>query len=291
GQRDVIEELMREIDFHADDVPIIDNKSAEESGRRNRYAEVYWKTRNRKGVTRYDAELLMRERNYFAAMMVNEGDADALISGYSRSYPTVLKPLLELIGKANGVSKVAATNLMNTSRGPIFISDTSVNIDPTAKELAKIAQMTARTVRLFGMEPVIAMISYGNFGSSKNERAEKVKDAVAYLHRFYPDLVVDGEMQTDFALNREMLQKKFPFSKLAGKKVNTLVFPSLDSGNSTYKLLKELNKSESVGPILMGMKKPVHVLQLGASVEEIVNMTAVAVVDAQEKERKAQRDQ
>src|SRR5690606_35585883 len=165
-----------------------------------------------------------------------------------------------------GVSKVAATNLMNTSRGPIFISDTSVNIDPTAKELAKIAQMTARTVRLFGMEPVIAMISYGNFGSSKNERAEKVKDAVAYLHRFYPDLVIDGEMQTDFALNKEMLQKKFPFSKLAGKKVNTLVFPSLDSGNSTYNLLKELNKSESVGPILMGMNKPVHVLQLGASV-------------------------
>src|SRR5690606_842108 len=163
-------------------------------------------------------------RNYFAAMMVNEGDADALISGYSRSYPTVLKPLLELIGKAKGVSKVAATNLMNTSRGPIFISDTSVNIDPTAKELAKIAQMTARTVRLFGMEPVIAMISYGNFGSSKNERAVKVKEAVSYLHRFYPDLVVDGEMQTDFALNKDLLQKKFPFSKLAGKKVNTLVF-------------------------------------------------------------------
>lgn len=291
GRRDVIEELMEEIDFHADDVAIIDTKSDEEEGRRNRYADVYWKTRKRKGVTRYDAQLLMRERNYFAAMMVNEGDGDALLSGYSRSYPTVLKPMLELIGKANGVSKVAATNLMNTSRGPIFISDTSVNIDPTAKELAKIAQMTARTVRLFGMEPVIAMISYANFGSSRSEKAGKVKEAVEYLHRFYPDLVVDGEMQTDFALNKEMLQKKFPFSKIAGKNVNTLIFPNLDSGNSTYKLIKELNKTESVGPILMGMNKPVHVLQLGASVEEIVNMTAVAVVDAQEKEKKARRDQ
>ena len=290
GRRDVIEELMNEIDFHADDVAIIDTKSDEEEGRRNRYAEVYWQTRKRKGVTKYDAQLLMRERNYFAAMMVNEGDGDALLSGYSRSYPTVLKPLLELIGKAKGVSKVAATNLMNSSRGPIFISDTSVNIDPTAKELAKIAQMTARTVRLFGMEPVIAMISYANFGSSKSEKAGKVKEAVEYLHRFYPDLVVDGEMQTDFALNKEMLQKKFPFSKLAGKNVNTLVFPNLDSGNSTYKLIKELNKTESVGPILMGMNKPVHVLQLGASVEEIVNMTAVAVVDAQEKEKKARKE-
>ncbi|MGI0105536.1 NADP-dependent malic enzyme [Salinimicrobium sp. WS361] len=291
GRKDVITELMAEIDFHAEDVEIIDSKSDEEEARRNRYAEVYWKSRQRKGVTKYDAELLMRARNYFAAMMVNAGDADALLSGYSRSYPTVLKPMLELIGKAKGVSKVAATNLMNSARGPIFISDTSVNIDPTAKELAKIAQMTARTVRLFGMDPVIAMISYSNFGSSTNEKAEKVKEAVDYLHRFYPDLVVDGEMQSDFALNKEMLRKKFPFSKLAGKKVNTLIFPNLDSGNSTYKLIKELNKTESVGPILMGMNKPVHVLQLGASVEEIVNMTAVAVVDAQEKEKRAKRQQ
>ncbi|GHA24282.1 malic enzyme [Salinimicrobium marinum] len=290
GSKEVIEELMREIDFHADDVLIVDSKSDEEKERRNRYAQVFWKDRNRKGVTLYDAQLLMRQRNYFAAMMVNEGDADALLSGYSRSYPTVLKPMMELIGKAKGVNRVAATNLMNTARGPVFISDTSVNIDPTAKELAKIAQMTATTVKLFGMDPVIAMISYANFGSSRNEKAHKVKEAVDYLHRFYPDLVVDGEMQTDFALNKEMLQKKFPFSKLAGKKVNTLIFPNLDSGNSTYKLLKELNKAESVGPILMGMKKPVHILQLGASVEEMVNMAAVAVVDAQEKEKRARKE-
>lgn len=289
GRRDIIIELMNEIDFDHSEVEIIDPKSDEEKQKREAYAEVYWKSRNRKGVTLYDAQNLMRERNYFAAMMVNEGDADALLSGYSRSYPSVVKPMLELIGMAKGIDRIAATNLMNTSRGPLFISDTSINIDPSAKDLAKIAVMTARTVRLFGMEPVIGMISYANFGSSKNERARKVKEAVSLIHRTNPELIVDGELQIDFALNKEMLQKKFPFSKLVGKKVNTLIYPNLESANSTYKLIKELNKSDSIGPIMMGMKKPVHILQLGASVEEMVNMAAVAVVDAQEKERAAKK--
>ncbi|WBL22013.1 NADP-dependent malic enzyme [Zunongwangia sp. HRR-M8] len=284
GRREVINELMREIDFDAD-VEIIDPKSDEEKDKLQKYAEAYFDTRNRKGVTLYDAQRLMRERNYFAAMMVNVGDADALLSGYSRAYPTVVKPMLQLIGMAKGVSRVAATNVMNTSRGPVFISDTSINIDPSAKDLAKIAQLTARTVKLFGMDPVMAMLSYANFGSSDHPQARKVKDAVSYLHRYHPDLLVDGELQSDFALNKEMLQSKFPFSKLAGKKVNTLIYPNLDSANSAYKLIKELNNTDSIGPIMMGMKKPVHVLQLGASVEEMVNMAAVAVVDAQEKEK------
>ena len=289
GRREVIKELMAEIDFEEEEVLIIDSKSDEEEEHRKAYAHKYWETRHRSGVTKYDAEKLMRERNYFAAMMVNEGDADALLSGYSRAYPTVVKPMLELIGMAKGVTRVAATNVMNTSRGPLFISDTSINIDPPAKDLAKIAQMTARTVQLFGMEPVIAMISYANFGSSKDPRAKKVKEAVSYLHRFHPELMVDGELQADFALNREMLEGKFPFSKLAGKKVNTLIYPDLDSANSTYKLIKELNNVDSIGPIMMGMKKPVHILQLGASVEEMVNMAAVAVVDAQEKEKRQKK--
>ncbi|GAA4313984.1 NADP-dependent malic enzyme [Pontixanthobacter gangjinensis] len=289
GRREVIKELMLEIDFEEDDVLIIDSKSDEEEDHRNNYAHKYWETRHRNGVTKYDAEKLMRERNYFAAMMVNEGDADALLSGYSRAYPTVVKPMLEVIGMAKGVTRVAATNVMNTSRGPLFISDTSINIDPPAKDLAKIAQMTARVVQLFGMEPVMAMVSYANFGSSKDPRAKKVKEAVSYLHRFHPELSVDGELQADFALNREMLQNKFPFSKLAGKKVNTLIYPDLDSANSTYKLIKELNDVDSIGPIMMGMKKPVHILQLGASVEEMVNMAAVAVVDAQEKEKRLKK--
>jgi len=287
GREDIIKELMNEIDFDHDHnkITIIDSKSDEQDEPRNTYAEVYWRARYRSGVTKYDAQKLMRERNYFGAMMVNVGDADALLSGYSRAYPTVVKPMLELIGMGKGIDRVAATNLMNTSRGPLFISDTSINIDPSAKDLAKIALMTAKTVRLFGMEPVIAMISYANFGSSKHEHALKVKEAVAYLHRYHPDLCVDGALQIDFALNQEMLKSKFPFSKLVGKKVNTLIYPNLESANSTYKLIKELNKSDSIGPILMGMKKPVHILQLGASVNEIVNMAAIAVVDAQEKER------
>ena len=175
---------------------------------------------------------------------------------------------------------------MLTKRGPLFISDTSINIDPTAKELAKIAQMTNYTMKMFGLTPVIAMVSYANFGSSKDPHATKVKEAVDYLHKVVPDMHVDGELQTDFALNPELLQKKFPFSKLAGKKVNALVFPNLDSANSNYKLLKELNGVESIGPIMLGMKKPVHILQLGASVDEIVNMAAVSVVDAQQKEKR-----
>jgi malate dehydrogenase (oxaloacetate-decarboxylating)(NADP+) len=284
GRRDEIERLMAEIEFDAD-VPIIDPKSDEELVRKNKYARVYWQQRKRRGITYYAAQKLLRERNYFAAMMVNEGDADALVSGYSSSYPTVVKPMLELIGMAKGTTRVATTNLMMTKRGPLFLSDTSINIDPDAKDLAKIAQMTSEVVKMFGMEPVIAMTSYSNFGSSQNPRASKVRDAVAYLHRHFPEMLVDGELQTDFALNSEMLLDKFPFSKLAGKKVNTLVFPNLDAANITYKLLKELNEAESIGPIMMGMKKPVHILQLDASVDEIVNMTAIAVIDAQQKQK------
>ncbi len=282
GDREVILELKAEIGFDAD-VPIYDPKTPEEDKRRFHYADIFWKERRRKGISLLDAQKWMRERNYFAAMMVHEGEADALVTGYSRSYPSVVKPMLQLIGKAPGISIVASTNMMMTSRGPIFFSDTAINPNPTADEIAKIAVMTANIVRLFGLEPVIAMVSFSNFGSSNHESAGKLREAVAYLHKYYPDLVVDGEIQADFALNPEMLKTKFPFSKLAGKKVNTLIFPNLESANINYKLLKELYKVESVGPIMLGMDKPVHIFQLGASVEEMVNMAAVAVVDAQEK--------
>ena len=285
GRKEIILELMDQLEFDAD-VEIIDPKSDEQSEKLNQYAETHWKNRRRSGISLYDAQGLMRSRNYFASMMLIEGDVDCMISGYSRAYPSVVRPVLETVGRFDGVSKVATTNLMLTKRGPLFISDTSINIDPTAKELAKIAQMTNHTMKMFGLEPVIAMISYANFGSSKDPHATKVQEAVALLHKSNPDMHVDGELQTDFALNPELLQKKFPFSKLAGKKVNALIFPNLDSANSNYKLLKELNNVESIGPIMLGMKKPVHILQLGASVEEIVNMAAVAVVDAQQKEKR-----
>lgn len=285
GRKEDILELKEEIGFDAD-VPILDPKTKEEDERRMRYAEIFWKERQRRGISLLDAQKWMRERNYFAAMMVNEGDADAMLSGYSRSYPSVVRPLMQLIGKAPGISLIATTNMMMTNRGPMFLSDTAINPNPTADDLAKIALMTAKTVRMFGMEPVIAMVSFSNFGSSTHESAQKVREAVSYLHKYYPDLIVDGEIQTDFALNPDMLKAKFPFSKLAGRKVNTMIFPNLESANITYKLLKELYKVDSVGPIMLGLDKPAHIFQLGASVEEMVNMAAVAVVDAQEKHKR-----
>ena len=288
GNREIIEELKLEIGFD-DDIEIIDPKSKEEDERRKRYAEVFWKSRMRRGMTQFDAEKWMRERNYFGLMMVNLSEADAMVTGYSRSYPSVVKPVIEMVDKAPGVTKIATTNMMMTKRGPIFLADTAINPNPSADDLARIALMTAKTVRMFGMEPVIAMVSYSNFGSSQHENPKKIREAVAYLHKYYPDLIVDGEVQTDFALNGELLKSKFPFSKLANKKVNTLIYPNLDSANITYKMLKELNQSDSIGPIMLGLDKPVHIFQLGASVEEMVHMTAVAVVDAQEKQRKVKQ--
>lgn len=286
GNVEIIQELKEEIGFEAD-LQIIDPKSKDENKTREKYAQYFWKTRQRRGTSLLDAQKWMRERNYFASMMVNAGDADCMVTGYSRSYPNVVKPVMELIAKQQGVSRIATTNIMNTKRGPLFLSDTAINPNPSAEELAKIALMTAKTVRLFGIEPVIAMISFSNFGSSSHESAIKVRQAVKILHANYPDLIVDGEIQTDFALNADMLKSKFPFSKLANKKVNTLIFPNLDAANITYKLLKELDKVVSIGPIMMGLDKPVHIFQLGASVEEMVNMAAVAVVDAQEKKKKS----
>ncbi len=285
GRKDIILELKKELEFDAD-IPIVDPLDKEFDERLNTYATKYWESRRRSGTTLYSAKIKMKERNYFGAMMVLEGDADGMISGYSRAYPTVVKPILEVIGRAANVKKVSTVNIMITDRGPLFLADTSINIDPNAEEIAEIAQMTANVASTFGFEPVMALLSYANFGSSSHPNAKKVREAVKILHEKNPELVVDGEIQTDFALNRELLESKFPFSKLAGRKVNTLVFPNLESANITYKLLKELNKSDSIGPIMVGLRKSVHIMQLGASVDEIVNMTAVAVIDAQEREKR-----
>jgi malate dehydrogenase (oxaloacetate-decarboxylating)(NADP+) len=284
GNKATIDDLRAAINFD-DEVEIIDPKEEAHKAQRDHYADLFWKDQRRKGYTLYDAQRLMRERNYYASMMIKNGDADAMISGYSRNYRSVVKPILETISKVKGVSRVAATNLMLTKSGPLFLSDTTINVDPTAKELAKIAQMTANTSKLFGLEPVIALLSFSNFGSSRFPQAKKVSQAVAILHRSNPELMVDGPVQSDFALNKEMLQKGFPFSSLSKMKVNVLVFPNLDAANITYKLMKELKEALSIGPILMGLSEPIHVLQLGASVEEIVNMSAIAVIDAQSKNK------
>ena len=285
GDKETIQELMGEIGFDSK-VEIIDPKSYKERKRKREFAEKYWKKRQRKGVTFFDADKLMRERNYFATMMLNEGMADAFISGYARQYSTVLKPLIEIIPKEEGVDKISSTNVMLTKRGPMFLSDTAITPNPSGKDLALIAEMTGTVIKMFGMTPAIAMLSYSNFSSADNHTSRKVKEAIDILHETCPDLVIDGEIQADFALNPKMLKEKFPFSKLVGKNVNGLIFPNLDSANINYKLLKELNEIDSIGPVIMGLTKPAHVLQLGASVDEIVNMTALAVVDAQNKSGK-----
>jgi malate dehydrogenase (oxaloacetate-decarboxylating)(NADP+) len=284
GNKEIIKELMSEIHFDAE-LQIFDPKSDEEKERRNKYAQIYWQKRQRNGITLLDAQKWMRERNYFAAMMVNEGDADSLVTGYSRSYPTVVKPMIELIGTQKNVSRIAATNIMLTKRGPIFFSDTAINIDPSADELANIVYMTSVGMKMFGFEPNIAMLSYSNFGSSKSTSAKKIAKAIQIIHQKHPEITVDGEIQADFALNPTLLKEKFPFSKLNGKKVNGLVFPNLESANIGYKLLKEFDKIETIGPIIMGLRKPVHIIQLGASVDEIVNIACVALVHAQEKQK------
>ena len=280
GNRETIEDLKETINFEKD-VEIIDPKDRKESKRRKIYSEIFWQDQKRRGYTKYDAKKLMRERNYFAAMMIKNKDADAMISGYSRNYPSVIKPILEIIPRAKSIKRVAATNLMLTKIGPIFISDTTLNVDPSAQELATIAKMTAKAVEMFGIKPILAMLSFSNFGSSKFPQSNKVSEAVEILHRTSPEIIVDGPIQSDFALNKKLLDKRFPFSSLKSKKVNTLILPNLDSANITYKIIKELNEALSIGPILLGLSEPVHVIQLGASVEEIVNMSAVAVIDAQ----------
>ncbi|MDP3314406.1 NADP-dependent malic enzyme [Lutibacter sp.] len=284
GKKDVIKELMKEINFEAD-LLISDPKSKKEKERRDRFARIYWEKRQRNGITLVDAQLMMKEVNYFAAMMVNEGEADSLVTGYSRSYPTAVKPMIELIGKQDGVPRIAAMNIMITEKGPIFLADTAININPSADELANICYMTSIGMKMFGFEANIAMLSYSNFGSTKSITTKKVKEAVELLHAKYPDLCVDGDLQADFALNPILLKEKFPFSKLVGKKVNGLVFPNLESANIGYKLMKEFYQSVTIGPIIMGLKKPVHIIQLGASVDEIVNIATVTIVHAQEIEK------
>ena len=285
GRKKIIEELMESLDFN-EDLQIIDPTDKANKKLIEEYSKVLFKKLKRKGKTLDDVKRLLRGRDYFGSMMVENGDADCMLSGYSKSYPSVFIPLINSIGKSPGVEKVAATNLMITKQGPLFCSDTSLNINPSYKEIAKIAVNTAKIVTMFGIEPVIAILSYSNFGSSDFDEAKKISKAVEVLHNKNPELIVDGPIQSDFALNREMLKNRFPFSILNGRKVNTLIFPNLDSANITYKIIKELDRAVSVGPILIGLNKPIHILQLGASVDEIVNMSAIAVIDANQRKIK-----
>ncbi len=279
GNRAEIQQLIKEHHLDLADCPIIYPR--EENEMVERYADELYKKRQRKGITRLDCVRLMRERNYFGSMMVELGDADALVSGLTRDYSKTISPALQVIGVAQGVSRVAGMYIITNKKGTYFFSDTTVNVDPTAEELSQIIELTARGVKFFDMEPRIAMLSYSNFGSSKGEVPEKTKLAVELARKKNPNLVVEGDIQANVALNIEIQQETYPFSRLSKEGANTLIFPNLASGNIAYKLLMEIGGAEAIGPILLGMKKPVHILQLGSSIREIVNMAAIAVVDAQ----------
>ena len=225
----------------------------------------------------------MRDRNHFGCMMVECGDADAMISGLTKNYPDTIRPALHIIGIEEGVNKIAGMYMMLTKKGPLFMADTTVNFNPTAEELAEITLLAAKEVRHFNIIPRIAMLSYSNFGSSDSPEARLVAEATRLVKKKMPSLIVDGEMQANVAFNKELLKENYPFSDLVDKDINTLIFPNLAAGNVAYNLLKELGGTDAVGPILLGLKKPVHVLQLGSSVHSIVNMALIAVVDAQSK--------
>ena len=283
GDVEKIKKLIADNNLDLGDTPIIDPRSKSEDDRRNAFGDIFFKKRQRRGFTLYEARKVMRERNHFGAMMVETGAADAMISGLTRKYADPIRPALQIIGVQEGVKRVAGMYIMNTKQGPYFFADTTMNVDPSVQDLVDITVLTANSVKQFNITPRIALLSYSNFGSAEGEVPNKMREATEILHKNYPGMIVDGEMQANFALNDELMKEQFPFSDLADKKVNTLIFPNLASGNIAYKLIQEMGGAEAIGPVLIGMKKPVHILQLGSSVREIVNMVTIAVVDAQAK--------
>jgi len=281
GDENKIRSLAQANAIDIEGLPIYDPRSDDMEEKRNQYGELFFKKRGRKGFNFYESKKTMKDRNYFGCMMVETGDADAMISGLVKNYPDTIRPALHCIGLEEGTKRIAGMYLMLTKRGPIFLADTTVNFNPTAEELAEITLLAAREVRHFNIIPRIAMLSYSNFGSSNSPEARLVAEARNIVKQKMPSLIVDGEMQAAVAFNNEILKENYPFSELVDKDVNLLIFPNLSSGNIAYNLLKEVGQADAIGPILLGLKKPVHVLQLGSSVRNIVNMAIIAVVDAQ----------
>jgi malate dehydrogenase (oxaloacetate-decarboxylating)(NADP+) len=268
-----------------DGIPIIDPKGEESEHLRKEFGELFFAKRQRKGINKYEAPKIMKERNHFGCMMVETGLADCMISGLSRNYPDTIKPAIQIIGTEPGVKKIAGMYLLFTKRGPLFLADTTVNFNPTAEELAEITLMVAKEVRNFNIVPRIAMLSYSNFGSSDSAEANLVRRARELVKEKAPTLVCDGEMQGIMAFNKDILKENYPFTELVKGEVNTLIFPNLAAGNIAYNLLQEVGGADSIGPILLGLNKPVHVLQLGSSIRSIFNMAVVAVIDAQVKSK------
>ena len=284
GNREVIQQILDENSIKLPGVEIIDPYlpvADEDKERTNRYSELLFIRRQRQGLNKADAQKIIRRRNYFGSMMVSTGDADAMIGGMSRNYPDTVRPALQAIGKKEGVQKVSGMYILMTRFGPLFLADTTVNFNPSAEEIVEIAELSAKQVENFNIKPRIALITYSNFGSAEGEDAKKMKSAVQILKQRNPNMIVDGEIQAHLPFNIELLKENHPFSDLAEKGANVLIFPNLSSSNIAYNLVKEIAGIEKIGPILLGLKKPVHVLQLGSSTREIVNLIAIAVVDAQ----------
>ena len=281
GEKKYIKEQM--IKFGIDiDVPIVDPMDDDQEENRLKYRESLWKKRQRKGMNEYKAKRFVRQRDYFGPLMLQHGDTDALIMGFSKSYSSTLRPILEVIEKEKGVDKIASMMMILTEKKPIFFADTSINQSPTAEDLVNIARMSEMTVKSFAVQPRIAMLSYENFAGT-SEVSKKVGKAVSILHEKFPKMIVDGEIQPDFAMDAELLAE-YPFSKLGNIPANVFIFPNLESANISYKIIRGLKMAQVVGPILMGLKQPVHVIQMRASVDEIVNLATIAVLDAQKKE-------
>jgi malate dehydrogenase (oxaloacetate-decarboxylating)(NADP+) len=285
GDEKVIRRLAEENAVELDDMPIINPKDDEHADIRKEFGEVFFAKRNRKGVNHYEAIKAMKDRNHFGCMMVETGEADCMISGLSRNYPETIRPALQIIGMEPGVSKIAGMYLLFTKKGPIFLADTTVNFTPNAEELAEITLLVAKEVRQFNITPRVAMLSYSNFGSNQSPEAIMVRKAREIVKQKSPNLICDGEMQGLLAFNPEILKENYPFTELVNGDVNVLIFPNLSAGNISHNLLQELGGADSIGPILLGLKKPVHLLQLGSSIRSIYNMVVIAVVDAQTKSK------
>ena len=283
GAETKIRRIAAENHIDISDLPIIDSRSDAMEEKRNFYADLYFKKRQRRGLNYYESKKLMRERNNFGCMMVETGDADGMISGLTKNYAETIRPALQIIGMEEGVKKIAGMYLLLTRKGPLFLADTTVNFNPTAEELADITMMVVKEVRNFNIPPRIAMLSYSNFGSSDSPEARLVAEATRIVKQRNPSLIIDGEIQAWVPFNKEILKDNYPFSSLVDQDVNVMIFPNLAAGNVAYNLLKEVGGADAIGPILLGLKKPVHVLQLGSTVRSIINMANIAVVDAQMK--------
>ena len=281
GKRHNIQKIIDEYNLDLSNCEIIDPRNESEIKHREMFAEILHEKRKRRGLTFYEAKKLMRERNYYAAAMVETGMADVMISGLTRSYKESIRPALKVIGIEETVNKIAGMYILISKDGPIFFADTTININPSVEEIVDITLLVAKTVKEYNIKPKIALLSYSNFGSNQGADAIKMREASKVLHEKHPEIVVDGELQANFAVNKELRNDFFPFSLLSGQNTNTLIFPNLSAGNIAYKLVKEMSNQETIGPILLGMKKPVHVLQIGSSVREILNMITLGVVDVQ----------